>query len=199
MTDDYEYDVFVSAASETPVGEWVDNHFVGMLKIHLGNEMPPDNGPRVFWYKEQTTGTHWQKNLKKVLPKSRVLVAILSPHYFRSDWCMAEFESMRAREEQLRMGSVEYPHGLIYPILFSDGEHFAEVKRAVIFKDLSKWRYHWPQFRDSLKYLEFEDAMRDVGQELARQIGKVPPWSADFPVVCEPQTVSEVTMDLPRI
>ena len=199
MADGYEYDVFLSAASETPVGEWVDNHFLGMLRIHLGNEMPPERKPRVFWFKEQETGIHWQENLQKILTRSRILVSVLSPHYFRSEWCMAEFESMRKRETKLGMGSVEYPDGLIYPVLFSDGEYFEGVRRVAMVKDLSKWRYHWPQFRDSEKYLEFDKEMRTVGKELVQQIMKSPNWEKDFPVIMNPKTMEEPVTKLPRI
>jgi len=199
MADGYEYDVFLSAASETPVGEWVDNHFLGMLRIHLGNEMPPERKPRVFWFKEQETGIHWKENLQKILPRSRILVSVLSPHYFRSEWCMAEFESMREREKMLRMGSVEYPDGLIYPVLFSDGEFFEGVRRVAMIKDLSKWRYHWPQFRDSEKYLGFDEEMRTVGSELVKQIMKSPDWEKDFPVIMKPKTLEEPVPKLPRI
>lgn len=197
MADGYEYDVFISAASESPVEEWVSNHFVGMLKIHLGNEMP--RAPKVFWYKEQETGVDWVKNLQRILPRSSILIAVLSPHYFRSKWCMAEFESMQSREKQLGMATVEYPKGLIYPVLFSDGDWFNEVARVKYRKDLSEWRYHWPQFRNSLKYLEFDKAMREVAKELAKQFAAVPPWSADFPVITDPTTLREAKMELPRI
>lgn len=199
MAEAYEYDVFLSAASESPVGEWVDNHFLDMLRIHLGNEMPPDWKPRIFWFKEQETGIHWKENLKKVLPRSRILVAVLSPHYFRSEWCMAEFKSMHEREKKLGLGSVEYPDGLIYPVLFSDGEYFASVKRVAMVKDLSKWRYHWPQFRDSEKYLGFDKEMRVVGKELADQIMKSPDWKKDFPIIIQPETLEEPIPKLPRI
>ncbi len=197
MADGYKYDVFVSAASKSPVEPWVDNHFLGMLRVHLSNEMSSE--PKVFWYKEQATGTKWEENLKNVLPRSRILVAILSPHYFRSNWCVAEFQSVAEREQQLGLGNVHYPEGLIYPVLFSDGDCFSEVDRVRIWKDLSKWRYHWPQFRDSQKYLEFDEAMRDVGRELKSQIDSVPPWRADFPVIANPTVLPESTMKLPRM
>lgn len=197
MADDYKYDVFMSAASESPVSEWVDNHFLGMLRSHLSNEMA--DAPKVFWYKEQVTGVDWKKNLKKVLCHSRILVAILSPHYFRSDWCMSEFHSVVEREKILGLGELERPEGLIYPILFSDGDCFREVGRVKYWKDLSEWRYPWPQFRDSAGYLEFDLAMRDVGTELAKQIEGVPPWSAGFPVVTDPTVLGEIKMKLPRI
>ena len=73
MADDYEYDVFLSAASESPVEEWVDNHFLGMLRTHLSNEMT--KAPKVIWYKEQDTGVDWKENLKKELvlsPQNKV-------------------------------------------------------------------------------------------------------------------------------
>jgi hypothetical protein len=197
MADGYDYDVFLSAASESPVEEWVDNHFLGMLRTHLSNEMTKK--PKVFWYKEQSTGVDWKANLKKELSRSRILLAVLSPHYFRSDWCMAEFESIIEREKQLKMGELERPEGLIYPVLFSDGDCFKDVGRVKYWKDLSKWRYHWPQFRDSDKYLEFDQAMRGVGSELAKQIKIVPPWRKDFPVIISPKTLSQVKMELPRI
>jgi len=197
MADDYEYDVFLSAADESPVSEWVNNHFKGLLYQHLSNEMA--DSPKVFWYKEQVPGVDWKKNLKKVLCRSRILVAILSPHYFRSDWCMAEFHSVIEREKMLGLGELERPEGLIYPVLFSDGDCFREIGRVKYWQDLREWRYPWPQFRDSAGYLEFDRAMRDVGKKLANQIAGVPPWRADFPVVTDPEVLGEAEMKLPRI
>ena len=197
MPDGYKYDVFVSAASGSPVEEWVDNHFLGMLRIHLSNEMADE--PQVFWYKEQGTGVDWKENLKKVLSCSRILVAILSPHYFRSEWCMAEFESIIEREKKLGFKELERTEGLIYPVLFSDGDCFRSIGRVKYWKDLSKWRYHWPQFRDTEIYLEFDKEMRNVGKELKKQIEVVPQWSMDFPVIEQPKTLGEITMELPKI
>lgn len=197
MADGYEYDVFVSAASGSPVEEWVDNHFLGMLRVHLSNEMADE--PKVFWYKEQGPGVDWKKNIEKELSRSRILVAILSPHYFRSDWCMAEFESVIEREKKLGLGELERPEGLIYPVLFSNGDCFSDVGRIKYWRDLSKWRYQWPQFRDTKKYIEFDDEMRNVGKELKKQIEGAPRWRKDFPVIDQPKTLREVTMELPRI
>jgi TIR domain len=197
MADDYEYDIFVSAASESPVEQWVNNHFLFMLRVHLSNEMA--KVPKIFWYKDQQPGVHWKENLKKELSRTRILVVILSPHYFRSEWCMAEFESIVKREEMLGLGNVQYPQGLIYPILFSDGDCFSDQGRLRFWKDLSEWRHHWPQFRDSLAYLDFDKAMREVAQELVKQYAAVPPWRADFPIIINPTTLREPKMELPRM
>lgn len=197
MADGYEYDVFLSAASETPVKEWVSEHFRRLLEVHLGNEMR--TRPRIFWWEEQETGVAWPANLQRSHNRSRVLLPVLSPHYFRSAWSMAELQSMLAREEQLGRATEDDPTGLIYPVLFSDGRHFPPDITVRFRKDLSKWRCHWPQYGDTREYVEFDREVREVGKELAMQIERCPPWSSNFPIITEPKTFPEPLAELPRL
>jgi FxsC-like protein len=37
------------------------------------------------------TGAHWETNIRDALQSTRVLVALWSPHYFRSEWCGREW------------------------------------------------------------------------------------------------------------
>ena len=47
-----------------------------------------------------------------------------------------------------------------------------------IFKD---FRYPYPQFRDSERYLPFYDAVIHLAQRIAARLTNVPPWDPDWP------------------
>jgi len=192
----YLYDVFISYKRNSDAGLWVRNHLYPVLTQCLASEMPRD--PQVWFDEDQDIGTNWPNNLKHVLLHSRVILCVWSPPYFRSAWCLAEWESMRAREQIFRhRGNTNPP--VIYPVIFSDGEHFPQSAREIIGRtDLSAWGYPYLQFRNSLKYLAFHDAVRTVAIELAKRVSDVPPWEPGWPTL-NPAALPEPMLQLPRL
>ncbi|MES5819376.1 toll/interleukin-1 receptor domain-containing protein [Streptomyces sp. RG80] len=193
---DYEYDVFISYSHRGPVKGWVKNHFQEELTQSLWNVLPAD--PRVFVDYEIPVGAQWPDRLEEALLKTRCLVAIWSPPYFRSDWCMAEWKSMLKRQAALREINGQSPT-LIYPIRFADGDHFPqEAKDTQQCRDLSKYGYDREQFRDTPLYIEFQTEMRSVGEEIAKLLDSTPEWQADWPVD-RPRAMEEARSRLPRL
>ncbi|MFJ2233400.1 toll/interleukin-1 receptor domain-containing protein [Streptomyces sp. NPDC087859] len=177
---DYEYDVFISYSNRGHVKDWVKNHFQEELTKSLWDVLP--NDPRVFVDYEIPVGTRWPEKLEDALLKSRCLVAIWSPPYFRSEWCMAEWTSMRKRQEVLGESNGQAPT-LIYPIRFADGDHFHPDAQATQHcRDLSKYGHDGEQFRNTPDYVAFQREMRTVAEEVASLIDCAPEWQADWPV-----------------
>lgn len=197
MADGYEYDVFISYSRKAPIFDWVHNHFYPRLEERLGCEMKAE--PRIFVDTTQETGVRWPLNIQKALKKSRILVSVWSPHFFRSEWCVAEWESMLKREEVLKMGSEENPRGLVYAVKFSDGDHFPSTAKDTNYKDLSKWGFPQEGFQETADYLDFQREIEQIAKELEKQVRKAPAWQNDWPVIKKPRIASEPEVELPRI
>jgi len=117
---DYTYDVFISYRRTKLVLKWVKKYFreefVGWLHEARGV------APRVFWDEEEIgAGDDFNETLKEALLRSKCLVAVLSPSYFReSRWCVSEFRTFRQRSDKL---GLKVP-GLVVPALWQPWDHF---------------------------------------------------------------------------
>ncbi|SCX26052.1 hypothetical protein DSM25558_3919 [Agrobacterium sp. DSM 25558] len=194
----YQWDVFLSYPRSQQVLPWIEKHFLPLLQGQLENLL--DYEPKIFVDFAQATGVRWPNNIRDALLRSRVMVAIWTPPYFRSDWCMAEWESMLEREKYLYDSGVIQAKGLVYPVVFSDGKNFHPRAKDTMHKDLSHLNYRHDCFRDSPKYLEFDDAIRAIAEELEGHISAAPNWNSAFPII-NPDDVGimNTSIKLPRL
>ncbi|NED06642.1 toll/interleukin-1 receptor domain-containing protein [Streptomyces sp. SID6648] len=194
---DYEWDVFISYCHSGHVKNWVINHFHNELKLSLEDELPHD--PRIFIDYEIPVGSPWPDRLAEALARSRCLVPIWSPPYFRSEWCLAEWTSMRARQEVVKNSANKAPI-LIYPIIFSDGDHFPDdAKNTQHCRNLSEYGHDREQFRDTPDYLAFQKEMRTVAKEISDVLQHSPTWQAEWPMERSPNIPNQPLTRLPRL
>ncbi|AXX31228.1 hypothetical protein APASM_3863 [Actinosynnema pretiosum subsp. pretiosum] len=120
LLDGYQFDVFLSyrRSGQGNAAAWVRDHFHRMLVDCLADEL---GRTEVFIDLEVETGVEWPSLLRDALARSKVLVAVWSPPYFHSPWCLAEWWTMEAGERALA-GTTR----LVYPLRYSDGELFPE-------------------------------------------------------------------------
>lgn len=177
----YEFDVFLSYSREGGSPRWVHNHFLPKLRDCLTDEI--GYVPRVFVDHETEPGSIWPGRLARMLGRSKILVAIYSPQYFRSGWCQAEWKSMAAREEVLGLASPELPSGLIFPVLYSDSHNFPSYGLDRVWHDMKGLDNPDPMFQQSQDWLEFHRRMRTLAIEVERMLRDVPPWQPDWPIV----------------
>lgn len=193
----YAYDLFVSYRRTPNVREWVRNHLVPRLSDALADEL--EREPRIFMDAELEVGVRWPDRLVWALQRSRLMLAVWSPPYFTSAWCMAEWQTMLRREQLVGMSGRPAQPGLVYPIRYSDGHRFPaaaqNVQQEMIF---SEWRYPYPQFADSPKYLDFHDAVVELAERLARRLDDTPAWRPDWPSVF-PGATPPSPATLPRL
>lgn len=143
---------------------------------------------------------NWPLNLQRALQRSRILVAVWSPPYFRSQWCVAEWQSMRVREQMLGWSTPTRPLGLVYPVVYADGLHFPEEAKATQYRrDLSQWGFPRPQFQDTTEYQELWKCMREVAAEIAARLPSVPAWENDWPTVPIPALDPPPRLRLPTL
>jgi TIR domain len=188
----YEYDIFVSYRRSITQGPWVANHFVPLLEARLNDIAPKP--VRVFWDGRMEDGVKFPDELKSRLRTSRLLLSVWSADYFRSTWCMAEWQSFRKREKMLGLFSAEHPQGLVYPIRYADGEYFhRDAKETQCRKDFTSLNFPDEIFKKTIKYLEFDVLVQEVANDLVIRLGAVPPWNSGFPIV-EPRPMKQVNL-----
>jgi hypothetical protein len=177
--------------------DWVKNHFHPILEQRLPDGLPVDHETKIFVDWDIETGSAWPAKLSQALKKSRCILPIWSPQYFRSDWCLAEWKTMMERERLLGLRTEQRPEGLVFPVTFADGEHFPQEARDTQPKDLRKWNIPHPVFRETVDYVEFDKQVQLLVNELARMIQRAPAWQ-DWPVVT-PVADERVVVKLPRL
>lgn len=193
----YEFDIFVSYRRTDSIGLWVKNHLVPRLQLRLDEVAP--NPIRIFCDFKMADGVNFPAELKQRIKASSLLLGIWSADYFRSKWCMAEWESFRERQKQLNLFTDDHTQGLVYPIRYSDGNYFhPEAQLAQCQKDFSKLNYPDEVFRSSPKYLEFDDLVKQMADDLVARLDDIPAWRADFPIA-ELPVLKPATMQRPVI
>lgn len=176
---DYEYDIFLSYCRKGNSPRWVHNHFrprlVDCLIDQIGYE------PRMFVDQEMKPGMAWPVRLENALNRSKVLLSVYSPQYFRSQWCLAEWHTMAERERVLGLASRENPQGLIFPVLYSDSENFPAYARERSWHNLKKFNIPEPSFQQSQAYHKFHKKVEKVAVDLAGLLAQVPRWQPGWP------------------
>jgi hypothetical protein len=179
----YEYDIFVSYRREDPVREWVQNHFAQELTRWL-KETTLAFEPKVFVDTSIGTGSVWPKALRDALLNSRLLVPVLSPSYWRSEWCVWEFESMRARQTALAASAGDDEPQLIFPARFSNG--VPTDVGDIQYCDFANYNLPAPAFRQAPIYLDFLKLIQGFAEELVQAVAAAPPWEEGWPIETPP-------------
>jgi hypothetical protein len=93
----------------------------------------------------------------------------------------------------------QHPQGLIYPVRYADGEYFhAEASENQCKQDFSELTYTGKAFRNSKKWILFEDRVTAMAKELIVLLKDLPKWQADFPIK-EGDLLSPVVMQRPGL
>lgn len=178
----YKNDIFISYPRIDPIGPWVAEVFDHQLRRWLRAEL----GERAVFRDTGSIepGQPWPERLIDELQRSRLMIAIWSPPYFTSAWCMAELATMRAREAAL--GIASDGARLIYPIRFSDGDAFDDAARESGWHDFEPFNDFHPAFESSLAFRDLIREVKAVCRAVGQRLAQCPPWSPEWPVVPAP-------------
>jgi hypothetical protein len=177
----YEYDVFISykrAGFNVPA--WIRTHFYPRLSELLDDNL--DRDVKIFFDELVPGGTSYPLQLQAALRRTRILLPVCSPTYFRDEWCLAEWHSMAKREELVGMLSPDRPQGLIYPVIFCDSESFPDYAKHRRMENFRTWNQPYPQFQTTLEYLAFHREVERIAEDLIKVIDQAPEWQPDWPV-----------------
>lgn len=186
----YEYDAFLSYKSGHVYGRWVHQHFLPTLKDLLANALNQREA-RIFCdTQEIPTGDTWTQTLQRALAYSRCLVAVWSPQYFKSEWCLRELSLILRRERECGYRTRRNPAGLIAPIKVFDGNHFPQIVQEIQCFDCSPYAIPGEGFERTIKYADFIDQMKLWVEDVAQVINQAPPWQEtwlDYSLSIDPQ------------
>ena len=129
----YRYDVFVSYTWRVPrAQQWVRDVLHPPLLDFLELEAKISRDRVFLDEREVRPGMEVETAVHAALCDSRVLLAVLSPQYFDSGWCLTEFHTMLERQQATGKQ-------VIYPIAVWDGDRYAAVAKALVLRDYNRW------------------------------------------------------------
>src|SRR5262245_57173428 len=116
MHENIHYDIFVSYAYSDDENQcWMQKLTKMMERCYRSR-----TGRKLEYFLDKNriiTGRIWEESISQALHKSRVMVAILSPSYFTSEWCGQEWDRFSALEKEQRLVLHLPPdQGLIFPV-----------------------------------------------------------------------------------
>lgn len=184
----YDYDAFFSYKRDPETDAW-HLRVKDKLAFWLRQELNQDEVKIFFDDEDIRVGTRFGVRIAESLRRSKCLICVWSPLYFRSRWCVSEWLSFVQRER-------DFGGELIIPASFHDGETFPENAKAVQMKNFSDYTSTMPRFWDTDLAVEFEKKLiRPFARDLAAKIRGAPPFNPTFPVVTAPDI--EVQGELP--
>lgn len=193
---DYKYDIFISYCRHGSVQKWLLNHFYPRLVDCLIDE--GGSRPNVYVDREMRYGVHWPSDLQQALHHSKIMVQLLAPAYFQSQWCVAEWHSMRERQRLLGLAGEDKPQGLICSVLYADSENFPLDARQTKWWDFKAYAYPDPVYQETREFNNFHRAVARLAHDLVQLLRQVPEWQPNWPVIDRPDPVIMAPPEIPR-
>ena len=191
----YKYDVFVSVKWDDMFGAWVRDDFLPVFEPHLRNHVIAKCNRDflgIFYYKDDITyGENWKNELKKAIPLSRCAIALCSPEYFRSKYCMLEWKSFSDRATASNAD-------LIVPASIHDGGSFPEFARDIQIGELQEFVIPGAGFRLTAQYATFVRKVMALAESVADRVRDAPdfqPWAIAEEALLEPAPEPEIPQE----
>ncbi len=179
---DYEYDIFISYKRGTDCEEWVRKMLKPLLVNVIKDYTIGESDPKIFIDEEGIQiGVEWPAKIKRALARSKCMLAVWSPSYFRkSDWCIIEFSVMKYRQEALGLGPGKKPPSLIWPVMFRKLDPIPFFIENTQVLDLSDYNSIISEESDQKKFSEFKKKFETKLVSLANIIANAPPWNENW-------------------
>jgi TIR domain len=193
----YKYEIFLSYKWGGERKEWVDKIFMPILNDALHEEV----GNRIEVFKDTDNivyGAALPESLKDALAHSKCMISIITlPYFFDSVWCPTEFSAMLFREDALELRKDKNHTGLIFPIIFVDGNAKSVTEKSPVYKysklgnlissilplelDIDKYNNINQAFIESTEYNELKSIIRRwVKRSIIPRLDNCPEWDSDW-------------------
>jgi len=141
-------------------------------------------------------GQAWEMKIKDALIHSRIMVSVLSPTYFFSEWCRKEFAVMDYRQRQCDYLSINNPNGLIVPLKIHDGEHFSDYVKSIQIADFNDYYLVGKGFQKTILYVEFQRKLKKWIEEVVLAYNHAPSWDVSWK---HPDWINKAWEDLDKL
>jgi hypothetical protein len=173
----YSYHVYLSYEREGIQETWVEQFFKDELSDWLKLEL--GSGSVSVFFDHNSRRKPWGEVIRQDVRRALCIVPILTASYWRSQECLAELESFRAREKDEQVAMVQ-------GILFHErGACPADINIPVL--DFTAHARVFEGFRSSAKYGDFQDQVQCLAKKLADLIKNAPERFEDRWPVRDPQ------------
>lgn len=185
----FRYDLFISYRRKRLLIGWMSEHFLPLFLDKLEEAVWLQSGRKlgmVFLDIADTdpiiqkqninglggrlagipAGADWKQYLKEAIPQARCLLALWSPTYFGSPWCLSEWENFRNRSSE----------NFAVPITVHDCFDLAQVPMLrPVDTDVQYLRFNdtyrsGSAFKDSRAYLDLQDLCDLLAPSVAARI-----------------------------
>lgn len=182
----YQYDIFLSYRRSRLHDAWLSESFVPLFWDIVREEITEKTGRTpagIFFDQTELTeearkfdqygiepGENWQTKLKEAIKASRCMVALWSPLYFHSEWCLIEWKSFLKRPSSTGLPD------LLVPISVHDGESFPDEARAAQIVKFVDFVFVGAGFTKTELYIDFQRQLRILAARVAKVVAHAPPW-----------------------
>ena len=137
-----------------------------------------DDEPKIFFdYSELNLGDSLTEQTTSSLLQSKLLLAILTPAFFKSQWCAREWATFHYKEQ---ISDSKSP--LIFPIYVRGKEMMPSWAISRRLFDMSNVPLHAPAFTDKRQSLKMTEQIQRLAKEVAQLLPKVPPFDPKWTV-----------------
>jgi hypothetical protein len=152
----YRYDLFISYTWRVPRAQsWVRDVLAPPLYDFLALEANIDKARVFLDVRTVRPGMAVDQTVQDALRDSKVLLAVFSPQYFDSGWCLTEFHTMLDRQNSTGQH-------IIYPLAVWDGNKYSADARNLNPLDYNKWG----TLDRGMRRKRWNDTVRDLVKEL---------------------------------
>ncbi len=173
----YAFDIFFSYKRNRLTRAWHEE-VKERVCFYVRNELSlSENEFNVFFDTETIeAGDIFGDDIRDALKRSKCLVAIWSPDYFTSNWCLSEFHSFIERQKTRT-------NKLIIPASYHDGEHFPDLAKQIQFKNFNSYASTISAFWNTAAAVEFDKELKIFSKDIASKIRNAPNFDDNFPIV----------------
>lgn len=176
----YQYDIFISYKRNDLGRQWLQRQFIPELTKRLESLHGPVH---IFLDESIQEGAIPRQAVLQALQRAKILMPILSPPYFQSNWCSAEWKTFEAREQAA--GLINGCHSLRIPIRWRDCENYDTLMGDAAPKplDFHEFRHTEDGWRKSERFAQFEEEVDRLANLLACLLPVVHQHDPNWPLL----------------